>query len=78
MPGGLSGWRFAVAAMVTFLLPLAGAMAGVAAVGDNPISQLIAAAGGLLAGAVAAVVITKCWLRPPKPGQTHTELQENK
>jgi hypothetical protein len=52
MSSPLSGWALAGASLLTFLVPLLGALTGAAALGPGSLAQLAGSVGGLLVGAV--------------------------
>jgi hypothetical protein len=56
-PGLMTGWRLALSAACSFLLPLALAVAGAIALGPDATRETAGAFAGLAAGIVAAVVV---------------------
>ena len=65
-PGELAGRRLALSAAATFLLPLAGAIAGSVLAGRSGSAQLVGALAGLTAGVVLAILAARVLCRTRK------------
>ena len=66
------GWRLAALCLLVFLWPLALAVVGSMALPrfwSNGQARIVGGAGGLLLGAIDAVLIYRWFLKPPTEGQ---------